>query len=85
MIRTIALFYFDGNCISAYSFCTFFTPKFTKNANLRINFYKKSPLFEENVWLNKIKKLYLQQIYAGIHKINEDGYKNTANIRDGTQ
>jgi len=27
----------------------------------------------------------LQQIYAGIHKINEDGYKNTANIRDGAQ
>ena len=40
LIRTIALFNFDGNCISAYSFCTFFTPKFTKNANLRINFYK---------------------------------------------
>ena len=33
----------------------------------------------------KIKKLYLQQIYAGIHKINEDGYKNTANIRDSAQ
>lgn len=42
-------------------------------------------MFEENVWLNKIKKLYLQQIYAGIHKINEDGYKNTANIRGGAQ
>ena len=41
--------------------------------------------FEGNVLLNKIKKLYLQQIYAGIHKINEDGYKNTANIRDDTQ
>lgn len=23
----------------------------------------------------------MQQIYAGIHKINEDGYKNTANIK----
>jgi hypothetical protein len=27
----------------------------------------------------------LQQIYAGIHKINEDGYKNTANIRGGAK
>jgi hypothetical protein len=53
--------------------------------NLRINFYKKSSLFEENIWLGKIKRVYLQQIYASIHKINEDGYKNTANIRDGAQ
>ncbi|MBQ1799110.1 MAG: hypothetical protein IIZ89_07025, partial [Muribaculaceae bacterium] len=53
--------------------------------NLRINRYKKQPIFEENVWSNRIKRVFLQQIYAGIHKINEDGHKNTANIRDGTQ
>ena len=32
-----------------------------------------------------IRNCILQQIYAGIHKINEDGYKNTADIRDGFQ
>lgn len=62
LIRTIALFYFDGNCISAYSFCTFFTPKFTKNANLRINFYKNRRYLRKNVWLDKNKRVVLQQI-----------------------
>jgi len=35
--------------------------------------------------LIKKKRVFFQQIKAGIHKINEDGYKNTANIRDSTQ
>ena len=42
-------------------------------------------MFEEKVWLSEMKKVNLQQIYAVIHEINEDGYKNTANIRDNTQ
>ena len=52
--------------------------------NLRINFYKNHHYLRKIFGL-VIKRVYLQQIYVSIHKINEDGYKNTANIRDGAQ
>ena len=39
-LELITSFSFDGNCSSIYSFMLFFVLKFTKNANLKINFYK---------------------------------------------
>lgn len=40
--------------------CILFVPEFAKNTNLKINFYKYSPIFEGNVWLDKIKRVFLQ-------------------------
>ena len=47
LLAKLTSFSFDGNCSSIYRVYAFFALKFTKNTNLRINFYKNQHNFKK--------------------------------------